>query len=232
MTRFRCADATTANGEGSRPHHRFCPAEFGVHHTKQTPRPRTGDSFFIPNHLWHSLPAQIVPRDPFLEPRRFVNSLAVFHYSSRSHTHPIPQPSTNIALIEAINAAHDRFKQSEPFKVHRVLRSKIGDLTTDLRTATNQNLSTSNVGTTSDLSVFVIGVTSGGKDIPSSLQHLWSGRVLELKTWRGGWTSDGEREEDLEMAKSDGKSTDEEHELSSGIHWPGRVQRKIGSWTA
>jgi hypothetical protein len=72
----------------------------------------------------------------------------------------------------------------------------------------------------------------GGKDVPSSLKYLWSGRVLELQTQRGGIVSDGEREEDLEIARSDGKSTDEEHELPSGIHWSGRVQRKIGSWTA
>jgi hypothetical protein len=175
---------------------------------------------------------QLVPRDPFLEPRGFVNSLTVFHYTSRNHSHPLPEPSSNIALIEAIDAAHDRFKQSEPFKVHRVLKSKIGDLTTDLRTATNQNHSGSNMETTSNLSLFVTGVLSRGKDVSASLQYLWSGRVLDLKTRRVGWTSDGEREEDLEVTKSDGKSTDEEHELPSGIHWSGRVQRKIGSWTA
>lgn len=86
--------------------------------------------------------------------------------------------------------------------------------------------------TTSNLSLFVTGVLNRGKDVSASLQYLWSGRVLDLKTRKVGWTSDGEREEDLEVTKSDGKSTDEEHELPSGIHWSGRVQRKIGSWTA
>lgn len=56
--------------------------------------------------------------------------------------------------------------------------------------------------------------------------------MLDLRTRRGGWASDGEREDELEMTKSDGRSTDEEHELPSGIHWSGRVQKKIGSWTA
>lgn len=175
---------------------------------------------------------QVVPRDPFLEPRGFVNSLTVFHYSSRGHGHPLSQPSSNIALIEAINAAHDRFKQSEPFKVHKVLKSKIGDLKTDLRTTATQNPSTANVGTTSNLPTFVTGVMGGGKDVSLNLQYLWSGRVLELMTRKGGGISDGEREEDLEITKSDGKSTDEEHELLSGIHWSGRVRGKIGSWTA
>jgi len=176
---------------------------------------------------------QVVPRDPFFEPRPFVSSLASFHYSSRNNSHPLPQPSSNIALIEAINAAHDRFKQSESFKVHRVLKSKIGDLTTDLRTTPNQNPPTINVGTTSNLSAFVTGVMSGGKDVSSTLRYLWSGRVLELKIQRGGGiNSDGEREEDFETTKLDGKSTDEEHEFPSGIHWSGRVQRKIGSWTS
>ena len=74
---------------------------------------------------------------------------------------------------------------------------------------------------------------SGGKDVSSSLKYLWNGRVLELKSRRGGGiNSDGEREEDFEPAKLDGKSTDEEHEFLSGIHWSGRVQRKIGSWTS
>lgn len=173
---------------------------------------------------------QVVPRDPFLDPRGFANSLTIFHYSLRTHSHQTPQQSPNVALIEAIDSAHDRFKRSESFKVHRVLKSKVGDLTTDLRTTTNQNPSTSNVGTTSDLSVFVNGLMSGGKDTSVSLQHLWGGKALELRTRRG--TSDGEREDELEITKSDGKSTDEEHDLSSGIHWPGRVQKKIGSWTA
>lgn len=176
---------------------------------------------------------QVVPRDPFLEPRGFVNSLTVFHYTSRNNSHPLPQPSSNIALIEAINTAHDRFKQSESFKVHRVLKSKIGDLTTDLRTTPNQSSSTPNVVTTSNLSAFVTGIMSYGKDVSSSLRYLWNGRVLELRTRGGGGVnSDGEREEDLEIMKMDGKSTDEEHEFPSGIHWSGRVQRKIGSWTS
>lgn len=183
-------------------------------------------------YSWRSSSTQVVPRDPFLEPRVFVNSLTVFHYSSRGHGHPLSQPSSNIALIETINAAHDRFKQSEPFKVHRVLKSKIGDLTTDLRTTTTQNLSTAGVVATANLPTFVTEVMSGGKDVSPSLQYLWSGRVLELKTQRCGCTSDGEREEDLEIMRLDGKSTDEEHECPGGIHWSGRVQRKIGSWTA
>lgn len=73
---------------------------------------------------------------------------------------------------------------------------------------------------------------SGGKDVSPSLQYLWSGRAVELKTRRGGGISDGEREEDLEIVGSGGKSTDEEHEFLSGIHWSGRVRGKIGSWTA
>jgi len=114
-----------------------------------------------------------------------------------------------------------------------VLKSKIGDLTTDLRTTHSQNTSTSNVGTTSNLPAFVAGVLSGGKDVSSSLRYLWSGRMLELRTLRGGGIgSDGEREEDFETARLDGRSTDEEHEFPSGTHWSGRVQRKIGSWTS
>ena len=114
-----------------------------------------------------------------------------------------------------------------------MLKSKIGDLTTDLRTAPNQSPSTPNVGITSNLSAFVTGVMNYGKDVSSSLRYLWNGRVLELKTRKGGGIiSDGEREEDFEIMKSDGKSTDEEHEFPSGIHWSGRVQRKIGSWTS
>lgn len=108
-----------------------------------------------------------------------------------------------------------------------MLKSKIGDLTTDLRTTATQNPPTANVGTTSNLPAFVTGVMSGGKDVSSSLQYLWSVRV----SGRGG-ISDGEREEDLEITKSDGKSTDEEHEFMSGVHWSGRVRGKIGSWTA
>jgi hypothetical protein len=179
---------------------------------------------------------QVVPRDPFLDPLAFVTALTIF-YNSRHNISSGSSPRfATGSMIDILNAAHDKFRQVESYKVHRVLKSKLDDLTTDLRTTSNDALvSTHAVGATPDLNVFVKAVLCGGKDDAASLRYLWSGRPLDICKMKEKVHSDGEKEDEYEKEKYervDGKSTDDEPEFLSGIHWSGRVQRKLESWTA
>lgn len=136
-----------------------------------------------------------------------------------------------MSVIAALNAAHDKFKQTESFKVHRVLKNKLDDLTTDLRATPNDGTGSSHsLGATSDLNVFVKAVLSDTKDGAVSLRYLWSGRPLDIhKRRKEKVQSDGERDDELDKyERIDGKSTDDEPEF----HWSGRMQRKIESWAA
>ncbi|KAI9000995.1 hypothetical protein BD414DRAFT_405041 [Trametes punicea] len=160
------------------------------------------------------------------------------------------------SLIESIEQQYEKVRQSESYKVHRVLKSKLDDLATDLRTHASDNVSTSvnTLSVTSDLSAFVRCIVST-KDAPQSLRYLWTGRAGYAEKKRrekeAVW-SDGEREReerekeregDREGAGKDGRDKDDkdrerEKEPRSGDEgdslkpWSGRMQRKIESWAA
>lgn len=179
---------------------------------------------------------QVVPRDPFLEPLALVNALTGFHNSRNNNPSSSSLKFASESVIEALNTAHDRFRQTESFKVHRVLKNKLDDLTTDLRAAPSDSLGSSHsLGATTDLNAFVKAVVGGGKDGAVSLRYLWSGRPMDIhKKRQEKVQSDGEKEEDFDSSrfeKIDGKSTDDD-EFMNGRQWSGRMQRKIGAWTA
>lgn len=175
---------------------------------------------------------QIIPRDPFFEPAAFVHALNAFHNSRHpTTTSTSTQEFATMTLIGALNTAHDRFKQTESFKVHRVLKNKLDDLTTDLRATPNDHTGSSHsIGATPDLNVFVKAVLSDTKDGAVSLRYLWSGRPLDIHKRRNEKVqSDGEKDDEFDkFERIDGKSTDDEPEY----HWSGRMQRKIESWAA
>ncbi|KAI0375656.1 hypothetical protein BV20DRAFT_1117203 [Pilatotrama ljubarskyi] len=160
------------------------------------------------------------------------------------------------ALIELIESQYEKARQSESYKVHRVLKNKLDDLATDLRThATDGGSTTTNtLSVTADLSAFVRCVTST-KDAPQSLRYLWTGRPGHAEKKRrekeAVW-SDGERDREEREKERDGerdaagkdgrekedRDKERDKELRSGDEgdsvkpWSGRVQRKIESWAA
>ncbi|OCH94087.1 hypothetical protein OBBRIDRAFT_723647 [Obba rivulosa] len=154
-------------------------------------------------------------------------------------------------LIKAINIVYDKkTKQSEPYKVHRVLKNKLDDLATDLRSGAGAD--TENTGSNAasssnpitDINTFVQVVASGSKDAPPSLRYLWTGRPGLTATKRNEkevpW-SEGEREDHADRdaggrdkegngAKdADMRSTDDE---GDGKLWAGKVARKLEGWSA
>ncbi|KAF9821170.1 hypothetical protein IEO21_00778 [Rhodonia placenta] len=168
---------------------------------------------------------------------------------------PNPSPIPTVAclshaLVEAIHSAYEKkARQNESYKVHRVLKSKLDDLASDLRTGTDSGgggdgSSASGVVPTADMATFVKVVVGSSKDAPHSLRYLWTGRPEEVGRKRrekeAVW-SDAEREEREKDGERDGvKDARDERDKemrSSGDEseakpWPGRVQRKIESWAA
>ncbi|KAI0352939.1 hypothetical protein OH77DRAFT_1459472 [Trametes cingulata] len=160
------------------------------------------------------------------------------------------------ALIESIESQYEKARQSESYKVHRVLKNKLDDLATDLRTHASDGGSTTanTLSVTADLSAFVRCVTST-KDAPQSLRYLWTGRPGQAEKKRrekeAVW-SDGEREREEREKERDGekdgagkdgrekedRDKERDKEYRSGDEgdfvkpWSGRVQRKIESWAA
>ncbi|KAI0832438.1 hypothetical protein BC628DRAFT_315443 [Trametes gibbosa] len=161
----------------------------------------------------------------------------------------------NQALIESIESQYEKVRQSESFKVHRVLKNKLDDLATDLRTHASDTggAAASTLGVTADLSAFVRCVVST-KDAPQSLRYLWTGRpgYAEKKrrekeaVWSDGERDRDERDRDREGERDagrDGRDKDDrekekDREPRSGDEgefvkpWSGRMQRKIESWAA
>lgn len=159
----------------------------------------------------------------------------------------------SLELIETIESHYEKSRQSESYKVHRVLKNKLDDLATDLRTHVTESSGTTTAATlsiTSDLAAVArCAVTS--KDAPQSLRYLWTGRPGHAEKKRREketlW-SDGEhdredkernkdREKDIPVKEGkdkDGRDRERDREARSCDEgdrpWGGRMQRKIESW--
>ena len=157
--------------------------------------------------------------------------------------------------MESVQAHYHKARQSESYKVHRVLKNKLDDLATDLRTHTTENggSTATSLSVTSDLATFArCAVTS--KDAPPSLRYLWTGRpgyAEKKRREKEAVWSDGEREDkdrdrlgDKDGIWRDGREKDErdrERDREANLArsgdegerlWSGRMQRKIESWAA
>ncbi|KAI0719537.1 hypothetical protein C8T65DRAFT_635688 [Cerioporus squamosus] len=153
-------------------------------------------------------------------------------------------------LIESIELQYEKSRQSESYKVHRVLKNKLDDLASDLRThmAETGGTTATTLSITSDLAAFArCAVTS--KDAPQTLRYFWTGRpgfAEKKRREREAVWSDGERERDRDDGEKDrdgerdGASRekdekDRDKEARSGDEgerpWSGRVQRKMEKWT-
>lgn len=97
----------------------------------------------------------------------------------------------NRTLIQSIQVAFDKFKQSESYKVHKVLINKLDDLATDLRTNPEAHGRSGGWGglwsnvynnptTDLDALVRVVFLSGNSKESASSLRYLWTGRPEEL----------------------------------------------------
>src|SRR5258708_39254040 len=90
-----------------------------------------------------------MPKDPFGEPLWFLHAIADFQrMSTSSFPYRSNQANDNQVhfidydIIERVNLAYAKLRQAEPYKVHRVLKNKIDDLTTvSSSLANNLNLS-------------------------------------------------------------------------------------------
>ncbi|TFK91811.1 hypothetical protein K466DRAFT_582454 [Polyporus arcularius HHB13444] len=153
-------------------------------------------------------------------------------------------------LIVSIELQYEKSRQSESYKVHRVLKNKLDDLAMDLRThvAETGGTTATTLSITSDLAAFArCAVTS--KDAPQSLRYFWTGRPGHAEKRRrekeAVW-SDGERDRDRDdgeksrdgekdSASREKDERDRDKETRSGDEgerpqWSDRVQRKVEKW--
>lgn len=104
------------------------------------------------------------------------------------------------ALIESIGSQHAKLRQSDSYKVHRVLKNKLDDLAMDLRTHTPEvgGTAATTLSVTLDLAALARCAVSS-KDAPQTLRYFWTGRPGYAEKKRREkepvW-SDGERERD------------------------------------
>ncbi|KAN0127457.1 hypothetical protein V8E53_010861 [Lactarius tabidus] len=169
----------------------------------------------------------LIPKDPFLDPERFLRAVSAFQDSRLCSSSLTTQPFLTDDILNVIDGAYSKSRTTEPYKVHRVLLNKLDDLTTDLRTSsgpTNFNLA--------DIDQFIhFAETKAAKDGLHSLKYLWGGQadMLALKRKERVWSDgedDGGRDRD-KTERMDDLSTGDENERA----WRGkRVQRKIESW--
>ncbi|KAI0677515.1 hypothetical protein C8Q78DRAFT_961830 [Trametes maxima] len=201
------------------------------------------------------------PHSPHSHGHHHSHAVSPTSPASTATTIVAPSPPSGIVsltqgLIETIEMQHEKVRQSESYKVHRVLKNKLDDLATDLRTHASDNGggAASTLSVTSDLSAFVRCVVST-KDAPQSLRYMWTGRpgyAEKKRREKEAVWSDGERERedrdkdrdgDRDGVGKDGRERDErdrdrDREPRSGDEgdfvkpWSGRMQRKIESWAA
>lgn len=202
---------------------------------------------------------QNVPKDPFMHPRRFTRVLATF-VNQRLMTSPTSASSSagptlcqhaylNLALIKHIDAAYEKYRSSDAYKLHRVVLNTLDDLTSattqamssskGVRHGQSMSLSLSSkereadslLESTPDLASFVnrVGYLRG-KDCGSSVRYLWTGKLeqLDRKRKESIWSDveeDKEREREREMSGSD-----EDNDSTSVFPWSNRVTKKLENW--
>lgn len=199
---------------------------------------------------------QNVPKDPFMHPRRFTRVLAAF-----VNQRLIPSPTSastsgltqcqhaylNLALIKHIDAAYEKYRSSDAYKLHRAVLNTIDDLTSattqamssskGVRHGQSMSLSLSSkereaeslLEGTPDLASFVnkVGYLRG-KDCGSSVRYLWTGKLdqLDRKRKESIWSDiEEDREREKEMSASD-----EENDSTSVFPWSNRVTKKLENW--
>ncbi|KLO06904.1 hypothetical protein SCHPADRAFT_860844 [Schizopora paradoxa] len=158
-----------------------------------------------------SLGISHVPKDPFLHPRQFSRALATYVNQRLLNTSPVassPSPPSlvgsngnsnaftapagvthvhraylNVVLMQRVDAAFEKHRATEAYKVHRVLFAKLDDITT----ATSQALATATARTAGRQT------SAGGTSQPTSMSP---GQVQGTSVG-GGKDREGSGEKDL-----------------------------------
>ena len=186
---------------------------------------------------------QDVPKDPFVDPYGFLKSITAFATPKvhHGHVHTLSLPHHFVAsnagmyltssappspqavfltrpIVESISGAYDKAKQSESYKVHRVLINKLDDLATDLRTNPDPGGAgkglfgwASSLKPTTDLDKFVRAISQNAKSGCASLRYLWSGRPSEVERKRKEKEAVLSEEEEKEREK--GMEREKEREM-------------------
>jgi uncharacterized Rmd1/YagE family protein len=179
-----------------------------------------------------------------VDPIGFLQAIPVFQKGGRFAS--VDQCFIDYEFIDRVNVAHAKTRQAEPYKVRRVLKNKIEDLTTassSLATNLNRGLRSSSEPSVSrteawleaetvDLDVLVKAITSTNKhEMPATLRDLWSGNP-------GYHRRERERDEERILTKS---PFDEDEDSLAAFIWRGtggKVQKKghafaqgIAGWT-
>lgn len=201
---------------------------------------------------------QGIPKDPFLQPRRFVRALAQFVNQRITQYTKSPGSASvichhayfNFKLIEDIDRAFEKYRSSDAHRLHRVVFNKLDDFTSatsnamtssakGLRHGRSLSLSMTSKDAesllvcTTDLAMFVNKIMSvRSKDCSQSLRYLWSGRLeaLERRRIESVW-SDAEEEREKEREREKSESEDDGDLLAGVLPWSNKVQKKIENWT-
>lgn len=189
---------------------------------------------------------KLVPKDPFIEPHILVSALYAFQHHAKNSPNSSSDKSgfvpLTLPLLRAIETAYGKSRQTEQFKVHKVLLNKLDDLTTDLRAAgaerdgdLDHGMGAGMATGTARLSVLVKCVLANRKDGAPSVRWLWTARAEQAaRKRRERVLSDAERDAEdktaAAAAAADVKSTDDEGDDVNPVPWPNRVQKKIESW--
>lgn len=187
---------------------------------------------------------QLVPKDPFVEPHVLISALYAFQHSAKSSPNPTGDKADTVTLtlplLRSIEVSYLKSRQTDQYKVHKVLLNKLDDLTTDLRaTGTERDgdfgdgsggLGTDLASGTAKLDMFVKSALTNRKEGAQSVRWLWTARAEQVdRKRRERVMSDVEREaEEKAAAVADAKSTDDEGDEVRP--WSNRVQKKIEFW--
>ncbi|KAI0068856.1 hypothetical protein BV25DRAFT_1792230 [Artomyces pyxidatus] len=171
---------------------------------------------------------QFIPKDPFMDPQRFLVAVQNFHasrlFAPASPPTSSPPPFLTDDTLDALDAAYDKSRATEPYKVHRVLLNKLDDSHVTEATA--------------DVAAFIRFVEArAAKEGVPSLRWLWTGRKREKeRVWSDGEEEGPGREKDrdrtgVEAGPGEDLLTGEDGEYKVFGGRGKRVQKKIESWT-
>ena len=202
---------------------------------------------------------QSVPKDPFLNPRQFTRCLAAFANqrlaqppSSSAGPPSFQHAYLNLTLINHIDAAYEKYRSSEAYKLHRVVLNKLDDLTTATTSAMSSSKGASHgksmslslsskdrdaenlLEPTSDLAAFVgkLGFFRS-KDYCICARYLWTGKFEQLDRRRKeSVLSDAEEDKDKDKDRDRERSESDDDGDALGVFpWSNRVTKKIENWT-
>ncbi|KAL5530150.1 hypothetical protein ACEPAF_6407 [Sanghuangporus sanghuang] len=238
-------------------------AEIGEQYMKIEPTERVADPSIVSALITLSLSMrnklsaigfQAVPKDPFFQPRQFTRCLAAF-VNQRLAQAPSPTSTPcpavnhaylNLTLIKVIDSAYDKYRSTEPYKLHRVVLNKIDDFTSATQSAMSSSRDASHsrsmslslskdreaevlVECTSDLANFVNRIDFlHKKDYGASIRYLWTGKFDQLERKKQeSLQDDMDEDKERERERSD---SDYDGDVLSVLPWSNKVTKKIENW--